>query len=68
VVVAVEVVRADQVGNAVEGLVVEQQRAEQGLLGLDRVRRDLERKYVFLSSASVRRCLSYRHPLLSPPL
>ena len=44
VVVAVEILRRDQVGDAVESLVVEQQPAQQRLLGLDRMRRDLQRQ------------------------
>jgi hypothetical protein len=42
VVVVVEVLGREQVGDALEGLVVEQQRAEHRLLRLGRVRRGLE--------------------------
>ena len=41
-VVAVKVFARDEVGDAIERLVVDQQRAEERLLGLDRVRRKLE--------------------------
>jgi len=44
VVVAVEIVGADEVGDAVESVVVEEQRAEQRLLRLYRVRWNLERE------------------------
>jgi len=44
VVVAVEIVGADDVGDAVEGVVVEEQRPKQRLLRLYRVRRNLERE------------------------
>jgi hypothetical protein len=66
VVVAVEVLARHQVGDAVEGLVVEQQCAEQRLLRLHRVRRNPEREYrvrAFLS----RYLLRERHSLLSSP-
>ncbi|MGW8270506.1 MAG: hypothetical protein ACWGNS_08625 [Burkholderiales bacterium] len=42
-VVAVEIFRRDEIGHAIEGLIVEQKRAEQGLLRLHRVRRHLQR-------------------------
>jgi hypothetical protein len=44
VVVAVEVLAGDEVGHPVERLVIEEQRPEQRLLGLDRMRRDFQRQ------------------------
>src|ERR1051325_18376 len=44
VIVAVEVLAGDEVRHPVERLVVEQQRPEQRLLGLDRMRRDFQRQ------------------------
>jgi hypothetical protein len=44
VVVAVEVLRGDQVGDLVEGVVIEQQAAQQRLLRLDRMRRHAQRE------------------------
>ena len=46
VVVAVEIALGDLVGDAVPGAVVEHQAAEQRLFGLDRMRRQLERRHL----------------------
>ena len=46
VVVAVEIALGDDIGDAVPGRVVEQQAADQRLLGLDRMRRQLERRHL----------------------
>ena len=51
VVVAVEILGRDQVGDLVEGLVVEQQAAQQRLLGLDRMRRHLQREQLGIGRA-----------------
>jgi predicted aspartyl protease len=50
VVVAVEIRLGDLVGDAVPGAVVEQQAAEQRLLGLDRMRRQLERRQLRIAA------------------
>jgi hypothetical protein len=57
VVVAVEIVGRHQVGDAVERLVVEQQRAEQRLLRLDRVRRQPEGYELLISTLLPRTCV-----------
>ena len=71
VVVAVEVLARDQVGDLVERLVVEQQRAEQRLLGLHRVRRKPEgyelRIRILFARTSVRALLRQGHFFCLPP-
>jgi hypothetical protein len=44
VLVAIEILLADDVGDLVEGAVVQQQAAQHRLLGLDRVRRHAKRE------------------------
>src|SRR5262245_18334986 len=61
VIVAVEVLRRDQVGDAVERLVVDQQRAEQRLLGLDRMRRQVERDELLIGRVRARYRLCHGH-------
>jgi len=48
-VVAIKVGLADDVGDAVPGCIVQQQAANQRLLGLDRMRRQLERRHLRIS-------------------
>ena len=71
VVVAVEVLAGDQVGDLVERLVVEQQRAEQRLLRLHRVRRQPEgyelRISALLARIGVRALLRQGHFFCLPP-
>jgi hypothetical protein len=67
VVVAIEIRRRDEVGAAVERLVVDQQRAKQRLLGLDRVRRDPECYKLRVSARLARDALCNGHFLDLPP-
>ena len=67
VVVAIEVLRADHVGDAVEGLVVEEQAAEQRLLRLHRMRRDLQRQELRIAALLARCRLCKRHLVLFSP-
>ena len=66
VIVAVEVFRADQVGDAVERLVVDQQRPEERLLRLYRVRRYAERDELRVTRRLARELLGYGHSLYLP--
>jgi hypothetical protein len=54
VIVAIEVGLGDEIADLVEGVVVEQQAADQRLLGLDRMRRYLERQELRIASCLVR--------------
>src|SRR6185503_8584223 len=66
-VVAVEVLPRDDVGDPVEGLVVEQQRAEQRLLRLDRVRWNLQRNELCVGGFRARDGLNDRHYFFDLP-
>src|SRR5947209_7014178 len=63
-VVAVEILGDHQVGDPVERLVVEEERAQQRLLRLDGMRRGLERKDVFLRYGGGGRGLQHGHVLV----
>ena len=67
VVVAVEILRRNQVGDAVERLVVEEQRAEQRLLGLHRMRRKLERDELRIGGVRVALPAVHGHLVVTPP-
>ena len=67
VIVAIEVFAGDQIGDAVERLVVDQQRAEQRLLRLDRMRRDPECYKLCVSAFLARDVLCDGHFFDLPP-